>query len=93
MKFRPCSVCDDDAVDGARISTRAEPRWCHADVWLRDFAIVTWAVEPSRLASLLPAGFTPDVRDSCVITSGQLPSSAGLQRDIHFDVYTPPVRV
>lgn len=41
---------------------RDGPRWCHADVELRDFAIVTWDVEPVRLSSLLPAGFAPDVR-------------------------------
>jgi uncharacterized protein YqjF (DUF2071 family) len=43
-------------------TARLDPRWCHADVELRDFAIISWDVEPSKLAALLPIGFEPEVR-------------------------------
>jgi len=32
-------------------------------------------------------------RDLGLIDAGQRPSSAGVQSDVHFDVYTPPTRV
>lgn len=64
----PCGVRRSD-VDADPILARAAPRWCHSDVQLRDFAIVTWDVEPLRLASLLPAGFGPDVRNGRALVS------------------------
>ena len=62
-------MCDDHHVEAHRTSLRADPRWCHADVWLRDFAIVTWDVEPARLSSLLPDGIAPDIRDGRAMVS------------------------
>lgn len=35
------------------------PRWHDSSSWLDDLAIVTWAVEPERLAQHLPAGWEP----------------------------------
>jgi uncharacterized protein YqjF (DUF2071 family) len=36
-------------------------RWCDVTTTLADFAIITFAVEPEKLAALLPRAFTPDV--------------------------------
>jgi hypothetical protein len=41
----------------------------HASTWLDDFAIITWAVEPDRVARVLPVGFEPDVRDGEALVS------------------------
>ena len=56
-------------VDAFHIAARDDPRWCHASVHLRDFAIVTWDVEPSRVASLVPSGFEPEARDGRAFVS------------------------
>ena len=50
---------------------RARPaaRWCHASTGLDDFAIVTWAADPDRLAAQLPPGFVPDARDGGALVS------------------------
>lgn len=42
---------------------RPRPRWSHAVTGLRDFAIVTWEVEPARIRGLLPHGFEPIADD------------------------------
>lgn len=49
--------------------SRPTPRWCHASTGLDDFAIVTWAVDPDRVAATLPAGFVPDVRAGVALVS------------------------
>lgn len=56
-------------VPTTETATRLRPRWCHADVELHDFAIITWDVEPSKLASLLPDGVEPDIRDDRAMVS------------------------
>ena len=60
--------------------TRPSPRWTHASTGLEDFAIVTWAVDPERLARVLPTGFEIDVRDGCALLS----AVAFLDDDFHF---------
>jgi uncharacterized protein YqjF (DUF2071 family) len=52
------------AVAGADAFARSRPRLrgLDATTTLQDFAIVTFAVEPGRLATLLPAGLAPEVR-------------------------------
>ncbi len=51
-------------IDPASTFARARPRprWSDAVTTLRDFALVTFDVEPARLASTLPAGLSPDLR-------------------------------
>jgi len=48
---------------------RPARRWCHAATGLDDFAIVTWALDPDRLAAQLPAGFVPEVRNGAALVS------------------------
>lgn len=45
------------------MDVRPPLRWHHATTHLDRFAIVTWAVEPERLARHLPPGFEVDDRD------------------------------
>jgi len=61
---------------------RPAPRWCYASTGLDDFAIVTWAVDPERLARCLPGGFEPDVRDGRALVS----AVAFLDDAFHFRV-------
>ena len=49
--------------------SRPAPRWCHASTGLDDFALVTWAVDPDRVAATLPTGFVPDVRAGVALVS------------------------
>ncbi|MDQ0988712.1 DUF2071 domain-containing protein [Streptomyces sp. V2I9] len=44
-------------------------RWHHAAADLADFAIVSWAADPARVAALLPDGFEPDVREGVTLVS------------------------
>jgi len=48
---------------------RPRSRWCHASTDLDDFALITWAVDPDRVAALLPPNFAPDVRDGRALIS------------------------
>ena len=41
---------------------RPRPRWTDAVTTLRDFALVTFDVDPAALAGTLPSGLTPEVR-------------------------------
>jgi hypothetical protein len=41
---------------------RPRPRWSDAATLLRHFALVTFDVDPDRLAAALPAGLTPEIR-------------------------------
>lgn len=52
------------AVDGEAILVRARPRarWTDAITLLRNFALVTFDVDPDALAATLPASLTPEVR-------------------------------
>jgi hypothetical protein len=51
------------------LSERPPQRWCHADVRLEDFAIVTWAADVDRLKALLPRGFEPELRGDSALVS------------------------
>lgn len=50
-------------------SNRPPKRWHHAEVTLRDFGIVTWRTDPAVLNSLLPDGWTADLRDGGAFVS------------------------
>ncbi|MEY9944153.1 DUF2071 domain-containing protein [Kitasatospora sp. GAS1066B] len=66
---------------------RPKVRWHHAVAELTDFALVTWAADPERVAALLPAGFEPDIRDGAALVS----LVAFRDRHFHFRL-APPVR-
>jgi Uncharacterized conserved protein (COG2071) len=70
---------------------RQRPRWHHAAAELDDFAIITYRVDPDRLAALLPPGVVAQVfpfddggRDALVS------AVAFRDRDFHFR-FCPPV--
>lgn len=48
---------------------RPPARWCHASTALDDFALITWATDPARVAALLPDGFVPEVRNDRAFVS------------------------
>lgn len=48
---------------------RPRVRWHHAAAELADFAMVSWAADPDRVAAVLPAGFEPDVREGVTLVS------------------------
>lgn len=48
---------------------RPARRWSDATTDLRDFAFLTWAVDPERVQRLLPEGFTLDVRAERALVS------------------------
>ncbi|MCU1453638.1 MAG: hypothetical protein JWN46_1784 [Acidimicrobiales bacterium] len=57
------------AIPSPAVAGRPARRWCHATTGLDDFAIISWAVDPERVAALLPAGFVPDVRGDRTLVS------------------------
>ncbi|WP_086766269.1 DUF2071 domain-containing protein [Streptomyces bobili] len=48
---------------------RPRVRWHHASADLADFAMVSWAADPDRVAAHLPDGFEPDVREGVTLVS------------------------
>lgn len=66
---------------------RPTVRWHHALADLGDFALVSWAADPDRVAALLPAGVEPDVRDGSTLVS----LAAFRDRRFHFR-FAPLVR-
>jgi hypothetical protein len=52
----------DRAAAEAFARPRSKLRWLDATTTLQDFALVTFDVDPARLAAALPAGLVPEVR-------------------------------
>lgn len=72
---------------------RPARRWCHATTELDDFAMVSYRVDPDRLAATLPAAIEPEVFTFDDGTRGALVSAVPfLDRDFHFRFF-PPVKV
>lgn len=63
-------------------------RWGHATTELRDFAIISYAVDPERLAGVLPAGFEVDLFGG----AGLVSAVPFLDRAFHFR-WMPLVRI
>lgn len=64
---------------------RPTRRWSHASTELDHFSIITYAVEPARLARRVPPDFVPEVFDFDDGTSGALVSAVPfLDRDFAF---------
>jgi hypothetical protein len=66
----PGSLQPSSALSSAPSSTLARPRlgWFDVSSLLVNFVTTTWAVEPERLARLLPSGIEPD---TFTLTSGE----------------------
>jgi len=72
---------------------RSTLRWLDATTTLQDFALVTFDVDPGRLAAALPAGLEPEVR---TLDDGRLRGfvSAVSFRDVDFRfTFAPGIRV